>query len=69
MANAGDRTQAQHHLLVHVEHGDEQQERPQQLGAVGLAGLSVSRERARVVVAAHDDQAGSDDGQQGLQLG
>ena len=65
MADAGDRAEAQHHLLVDVEHGDQQRQRPQQRRAVGLAGLAVGREGARVVVAGHDDQAGAEDGEQG----
>jgi hypothetical protein len=68
VADAGDRAEAQHHLLVDVEHRDEQQQRPQQLGAVVLAGLAVGGEGARVVVADHHDQAGADDGEQGLEL-
>ncbi len=37
--------------------------------AVVLAGLGVGAERTGVVVADHDDEAGSDDGEKGLQLG
>ena len=69
VADAGDRAQAQHHFLVHVQHRDQQDERPQQPGAVVLAGLAVDGERAGVVVADHDDQPRADDGQQRLQLG
>ncbi len=68
IADAGDRTEPEHHLLVHVQHGNKQQERPQQLGAVVLASLAVRRERACIIVADHHDQAGAHDGQQGLQL-
>ena len=35
--DAGHRAEAQHHLLVHVQHRDQQQQRPQQPGAVVLA--------------------------------
>ena len=58
VADAGDRAEPQDHLLIDIEHGDEQRERPQQGEAVGLAGLPVGGERARVVVAGHHDQAG-----------
>jgi hypothetical protein len=67
--DAGDRAEAEHHLLVDVQHGDQQQQRPQQAGAVVLPGLPVGGERAGVVIADHDDQPGSDDRQQRLQLG
>ena len=55
-----DRAEPQHHLLVHVEHGHQQQQRPQQGGAVVLAGLRVGAEGAGIVVADHDDQPGAD---------
>jgi hypothetical protein len=65
----GDRAEAQHHLLVHVEHRNKQQQRPEQPGAVVLPGLPVGGERAGVVVADHHDQPGADDGQQRLEVG
>ena len=65
----GDRAEPQHHLLIHVEHGDQQQQGPQQPGAVVLPGLPVGGERPGVVVSAHHDQPGAHDGQQRLQLG
>ena len=64
MADAGDRAEAQHHLLVDVEHRDQQRQRPQQRRAVVLAGLAVGREGAGVVVADHDDEAGAEDREQ-----
>ena len=63
MPDAGHRAQPEHHFLVHVQHRNKQQERPQQLRAVVLAGLAVGREGACVVVSDHHDQAGADDGQ------
>ncbi len=63
VADAGHGAQAQHHLLIDVENGNQQRQRPQQRGAVGLAGLAVGREGAGVVVADHDDEAGSEDGE------
>ena len=57
MADAGDGAEAQHHLLVDVEHRHQQQQRPQQRGAVVLAGLGIGAEGAGVVVADHDDEA------------
>ena len=68
MPDSGDRAEAEHHLLVHVQHRDQQQQRPQQLRAVDLAGLPVGGERAGVVIADHDDQAGADDREQRLEL-
>ena len=47
MADAGHRAEAQHHFLVDVEHRDEQQQRPQQGGAVVLAGLACRCRRRR----------------------
>ncbi|CAJ0733863.1 hypothetical protein R38712_05343 [Ralstonia pickettii] len=64
MAHTGDGAQAQHHLLVHVKHRDEQQQRPEQRGAVVLPGLRVGAEGTGIVVADHDDQAGAEDGEQ-----
>ena len=69
VSDPGDRAEPQHHLLVHVEHGDQQQQGPQQPGAVVLPGLPVGGERPGVVVSAHHDQPGAHDGQQRLQLG
>ena len=68
MADAGHRAEAQHHLLIDVEDGNQQQQRPQQRRAVVLAGLGIGAERAGVIVADHDDQAGAEDREQGLQL-
>jgi len=68
VTDPGDRAEAEHHLLVHVQHGDQQQQRPQQLRAVDLAGLPVGGERAGVVVADHDDQPGTNDREQRLEL-
>ena len=67
MADAGDGAQAQHHFLVHIEHGDEQCERPEQGGAVVLAGLGVGAEGAGVVIADHDDEAWAEDREQRFQ--
>jgi hypothetical protein len=64
----GDRAETQHHLLVHIQHRNQQQQCPQQPGAVILPGLPVGGERARVVVADHHDQPGADDGQQCLEV-
>jgi len=61
MANPGHNTETDHHLLIHIEHRHEQQQRPKQSGAVVLAGLGVGAEGAGIVVANHDDQAGAND--------
>ena len=66
--DAGHGTEAQHHLLVHVQHGHQQQQRPQQPGAVVLARLAVGGEGAGVIVAHHHDQPGADDRQQRLEM-
>ena len=63
----GDRAEPDHHLLVDDEHRDQQQQHPQQRVAVVLAGLGVGGHPARVVVADHHDDPGTDDGQQGQQ--
>ena len=67
MADAGHRAEAQHHLLVDVEHGNQQQQRPQQRRAVVLPGLGVGAEGAGVIVADHDDEAGTEDREQRLE--
>ncbi len=64
VADAGDRAEPDDHLLVDDQHRDQQQQHPQQAGAVVLAGLRVGRDAAGVVVADHHDQAGADDRQQ-----
>ena len=65
MADAGDRAEADHHLLVDDEHGDQQQQHPEQAGAVVLARRGVDRDPAGVVVPDHDDEAGPHDRGQG----
>ena len=65
MADAGDRAQPDHHLLVDDQHRDEQQKGPQQGGVVVLAGLGVGGDAAGVVVADHHDDARAHDGGQG----
>ncbi len=67
--DAGDRAEAKHHLLVHVENRDEEQQSPEEVRPVVLAGLGVGAEGSCVVVADHHDQAGADDGEERLQLG
>jgi len=64
----GDRAQPHDHLLVDIQHRDQQQQGPQQGGAVVLPGLGVGGERAGVVVADHHDQPRADDRDQRLQL-
>jgi hypothetical protein len=61
VADARDGAEPHHHLLVDVEHRDQEHQRPQQCGAIVLAGLGVGAERAGIVVADHHDQAGPDD--------
>ena len=62
--DAGDRAEPDDHLLVDDQHRHEQQQHPQQAGAVVLPGLRVGRDAAGVVVADHHDQPGADDRQQ-----
>ena len=64
--DAGDRAKSQHHLLVHVEHRNQQRQRPHQRGAVVLAGLGIGAEGAGVIVAHHDDEAGAEDREERL---
>jgi hypothetical protein len=61
MADAGHRTQPQHHLLVDVEDRYQQDQRPEERRAVGLGGLRVCPEGAGVIVSDHDDEARSQD--------
>ena len=67
MADARDRAEPQHHLLIDVEDGDQQQQRPQQRGAVILTGLGIGAESAGVIVADHDDEARTEDGEKRLE--
>jgi len=66
VAHAGDGAQAQHHLLVDVQHRDQQQQGPQQRSAVVLPGLRIGAEGTGVVVADHHDQARTQNRQQRL---
>ena len=68
VADPRDGAQAQDHLLVDVEDGDEQEEGPHEVGPVVLPGLGVGAERAGVVVAGHDDEARAHDGEERLGL-
>ena len=65
MADAGDRTQPDHHLLIDDQDRDEQQKGPEQGGVIVLPGLGVGGDAAGVVVADHDDDARAHDGGQG----
>ena len=69
MANTGDCAQTQHHFLVHIKHGNQQRQCPQQAGAVVLSGLGIGAEGTGVVVPHHHDEAGAENGQQGLEFG
>jgi hypothetical protein len=69
VADTGDGAQADDHLLVDDEDGDEQGQGPQQAEAVLLARLGVGGHTAGVVVAHHDDEAGPDDGEEGEEAG
>jgi len=69
MPHPGDRAEADHHFLVDHQYGDEQQQHPEQGGAVVLPGLGVGGDAAGVVVPDHHDQTGAEDGQQGQQPG
>ena len=62
--DAGHRAEAQHHLLIDVEHRNQQRQRPQQGRSIGLTGLAIGGERARVIVAGHHDEAGAENGEQ-----
>ena len=67
--HAGDRTEPNHHLLVDDQHRNQQEQHPEQAGAVVLPGLRVGRDPAGVVVADHHDQAWADDREQREQPG
>ncbi len=67
MADARDGAESQHHLLVDVKYGDQQQQRPQQRRAVVLAGLGIGPESAGVIVADHDDETRTENGQKCLE--
>ena len=69
MADARNRAEAQHHFLIYVQDGDQQQQCPQKVCPVILAGLGIRAESAGVVVAHHDNEARPDNGKQSLQLG
>lgn len=64
VADTGDGTEPDHHLLGHREDDDEDRQRPQQRVAVGLAGLGIGGDTTGVVVADHDDDAWAEDREQ-----
>jgi hypothetical protein len=59
VADARDGAEPQHHFLIHIEHGDQQHQRPQQGRAIVLTRLRIGAERAGVVVADHHDESRS----------
>jgi hypothetical protein len=67
MADASNRSETQHHLLIDVEDRDQQHQRPEQRRAVVLTCLGICAEGAGVIVADHHDETGPEDGEQGLQ--
>src|ERR1017187_3441900 len=67
VTDAGNGPQSDHHLLIHNEDRDEQQQGPQQAGVVVLTGLSVGGHTAGVVVPDHDDEGRTRDGGEGEQ--
>jgi hypothetical protein len=69
MADTGNGAEAEHHFLVHVQHGDQQHQGPQQRGAVVLAGLRIGAEGTGVVVPDHHDEARPQNGEQGREPG
>ena len=58
VTRAGDSAEARDHLLVDEQHRGEQQQWPEQVQSVVLAGLCVDRDASGVVVGSHDDQSG-----------
>jgi hypothetical protein len=64
VADAGYRTEAQHHLLIDVEDRHQQQQRPEQCGPIVLASLGIGAEGAGIVVADHDNETRTEDGEQ-----
>jgi hypothetical protein len=65
MADASDRPKAENHFLIDVENRDQQHQGPEQRGAVVLTGLGA--ECTGVIVADHDNEAWSQNREQGLQ--
>ena len=59
--DAGHDAEPQNHLLIHVQHGHEEQQRPQEARTVVLSGLRVRAECAGVVIADHHDQTRAED--------
>ena len=68
MPDSGDCAEAQDHLLVQVENGHEKKQGPQKVCPKVLTCLGVGAKGTGIVVPGHHDEAGTDDGQQGLHL-
>ena len=64
VADAGHCSEAQHHLLIDVEDRHQQQQRPEQCGPIVLASLGIGAEGAGIVVADHDNETRTQNGQQ-----
>ena len=64
VTDPGHRPEADHHLLVDDQDGDQQDQGPEQRVAEVLPGLRVRGDTAGVVVADHDDEARTDDGRE-----
>ena len=69
MADPRDRAEAEHHFLADVENRNEQEQRPEQVGAVVLACLGVGTERAASLSPTMTISPGPTIAEQGLQLG
>ena len=67
VADASDGAEPQHHLLIDGEHRNQQQQRPEQRCAVVLTSLGVGPEGAGVIVADHDDETWTENGEKGLE--
>ena len=66
VADPAHRPEARRHLLVDEQDGEEEQQHPEQPGAVVLSRLGEGRDAARVVVGHHRDEAGAaHDGERG----
>jgi hypothetical protein len=66
MPDPGDRAEPEHHFVVCIEHRNEPHQGPEQRGAVVLPRLRIGPERARLIVADHDDEAATKDREQCL---
>jgi len=64
VTDTGHHAEAQHHLLIDIQHRDQQQQCPQQGCPIVLPGLCIGAECTCIIVADHDNETRPENGEQ-----